>query len=230
MKQIIAASILALGIVSAGWLTSQSYLSVNQQRTVSVKGLSERVVKADLAVVTFRYSNTAQTLEKLYEHSKQSQQAIIAFLKNAGFDTHSIQLGLPTITDNFNSDYNTNQKSERFKATNQIILVDGNVDSVRKTLQQTDKLVSEGIVIDGVNVVYRYTSLNNIKQEMLTKGVKNAQSAAKVFAKNADARLGKIKYASQGQFSINDASGDYRNDDIMKKVRVVSSVTYYLED
>lgn len=230
MKQIIAAAILALGIASAGWLASQSYLSVNQQRTVSVKGLSERVVKSNLAVVTFRYSNTAQTLDKLYKESKQSQQGIIAFLKSAGFEPHSIQLGLPTITDNFNSDYNSNQKSKRFRATNQIILVDGNVDQVKKTLQQTDKLVSKGIVIDGVNVVYRYTNLNSIKQEMLTKGVENAQSAAEVFANNANARLGKIKYASQGQFSINDASGDYRNDDIMKKVRVVSSVTYYLED
>ncbi|WP_108650352.1 SIMPL domain-containing protein [Dongshaea marina] len=228
MKQVISALLLACGVALAGWFIGHNYLQVNEQKTVAVKGLAERDVKSDLGIATFRYSATADTLPVLYRNLKSSQDAIITFLTKSGFAKKEIQIGLPNVTDNFSNNYGDNRKAKRYKAASQIILMTHDVDLVGKSLQQTDQLVSKGIVLDNVQLTYRYTSLNQIKQQMLTEAVKNAQNAAEVFATNAHAKLGKIKFASQGQFSISDANGSYSNNDVMKKVRVVSSVRYQL--
>jgi len=62
---------------------------------------------------------------------------------------------------------------------------------------------------------------------MIAEATANARQAADKFASDSDSKLGKIKTASQGQFSIDNSDS---STPFIKKVRVVSTIIYYLED
>ena len=110
------------------------------------------------------------------------------------------------------------------------------MDNVEKALNSTAILISQGIVFDsqsyGSPVSYIFTKLNDIKPQMLEEATKNAQAAAAEFAKSSNSVVGKIKYANQGVFSIlpsEQTAGASEASQIDKKVRVVSTVEYWLK-
>jgi hypothetical protein len=62
---------------------------------------------------------------------------------------------------------------------------------------------------------------------MIEEATRNARESARKFADDSDSKLGKIRRASQGQFSIEDRDASTPH---IKKVRVVSTIDYYLAD
>ena len=74
---------------------------------------------------------------------------------------------------------------------------------------------------------YLFTGLNEIKPEMVEEATRNAREVALKFARDSDSKLGKIRSARQGQFSISDRD---KNTPHIKRVRVVSTIEYYLAD
>ena len=128
--------------------------------------------------------------------------------------------------------YGSNERNPyRYNVTTVITVTSSKVDLVRGLISEQGELLRKGIAVTGgdyrYNVQYEYTGLNQIKPQMIEEATKNARQAAEKFAKDSDSKLGKIRHANQGQFSISDRDA---NTPYIKKVRVVTTIDYSLED
>lgn len=226
---------IAAGISSGGYFIGQTmYNSKVALNTAEAKGLAERRVKADQANWTINYSVAGvqqSQIPALYKQSESNQKKIIAILKENGLTHDEIQIG---VIDYFYREFRNNQQvlvDQRHELRGAINVETSNVDIVSKARAAVNKLIAEGIRIDNQAPQYRFTSLNNIKPEMLKEATQNAQIAANEFAGSAGAKVGKIRSARQGSFYIRDAGSEYGDTQkIEKDVRVVTTITFYLEN
>ena len=216
------AALIMVGLILLGIFIRQGLNTfAAKDRTVTVKGLAEMEVQADKVIWPLVYKNLGNDLNKLYEDIKQNNQTIIQFLKEQGIDEKEISINAPEIID---------MKAERYSGDRDTPYR-YNVTRVRKLISEQGELLKRGIAITSgdyrYNVVYEYTSLNKIKPQMIEEATRNAREAAEKFAKDSESRLGKIKQASQGQFSISDRDP---NTPYIKNVRVVTTIDYLLEE
>lgn len=230
-SKIITAAILAFGIALGGFFIAHGFTAAREyNRYVQVKGLAEKIVKADEAIWSLNIKLVNNELPALYKSIDEAQAKTRSFLKKHGFKEDEISLNPVSVTDNQSMSYNQNQDMPRYSADTGLTVNTAHVDQVAASLQKTRDLVQEGIVVTASTVVYRYNNLNSIKPEMLDEATQNAYEAAQSFAKNAKASLGYIRRAMQGLFTITDANSNYDSgNDIMKKVRVVTTVEYQLK-
>ena len=224
--------IIALGIVASGYFVDKGLSSfADKNRTVNVKGLSEKVVTADKVTWPLVYKNIGNDLSALYNDIKNSNEIIVEYLKSKGIEDSEINLNAPEIIDMKAERYSSTPSQYRYNVTTIVTVTSSKVDVVRKLITEQGEFLKKGIAIvsgDYQHVVrYEYTSLNDIKPQMIEEATKNARQAAEKFAKDSDSKLGKIMQANQGQFSIvdEDATTPY-----LKRVRVVTTVNYALED
>ena len=226
------AVILAVGLVLLGVFIERGLSEFAQRdRSVNVKGLAEMEVPADKVTWPLVYKSLGNDLNALYDNIKRSNQTILEFLKEKGIDEKEISVNAPDIIDLKAERYSNNDSPYRYNVTSVITVTSSKVDLVRKLISEQGELLKRGIAIMGgdyrYNVLYEYTSLNAIKPGMIEEATKNAREAAEKFAKDSESELGKIVRANQGQFSITDRDG---NTPYIKKVRVVTTVEYSLED
>lgn len=229
---VIAAICLSIGIVSFGFILKGTALEVkSMERTVHVKGLAEREVIADTVIWPLQYSDVDNNLEALVSRVEQKNDAVIAFLKLHGFDDTEITTGSQSIIDKQAREYTDNNQKIRYLVRSNITVYSSAPDKVINALSQVHQLAKQGIAIEQGNyatkVEYLFTGLNNIKPAMVQEATEKAREVANKFAKDSNSKLGKIKTARQGQFSISDRDS---NTPQIKKVRVVSSIEYYLSD
>ena len=201
-------------------------------RTVNVKGLCEKEVKADKVIWPVVYRVMANDIQSVYDQTDGNNAAIIAFLKSGGISDSEITVSVPEISDKYASEYGSNDRTFRYIAKNVITVCTSDVDEVLALMSRQSELLKKGIVTAGGNqwenpVEFKYEGLNGIKPEMIEEATRNAREAAQKFAKDSDSRLGKIKTANQGTFTIENRDS---NTPYKKKVRVVTSVTYYLKN
>ena len=200
-------------------------------RTVNVKGLCEREVKADKVIWPVVYKVMANDIPSAYDQTDYSNEPIINFLKKGGIEDAEISVATPAISDKYANEYGGNDRAFRYISTNIITVCTKKVDVVLDLMAKQSQLLKKGIVTGGNKwenpVEFQYDSLNEIKPEMIEEATKNARETAEKFAKDSDSTLGKIKTASQGTFTITDRDS---NTPHIKKVRVVTSVTYYLKN
>ena len=201
-------------------------------RTVNVKGLCEKEVKADKVIWPVVYRVMANDIQSVYDQTDSNNAAIIAFLKSGGISDSEITVSVPEISDKYASEYGSNDRTFRYIAKNVITVCTSDVDEVLALMSRQSELLKKGIVTAGGNqwenpVEFKYEGLNGIKPEMIEEATHNAREAAQKFAKDSDSRLGKIKTANQGTFTIENRDS---NTPYIKKVRVVTSVTYYLKN
>lgn len=221
------------GLVGLGGVLGHNLLELKAlDRTVSVKGLSEREVKADIAIWPIEYVRLGNDLGKLYAELDQDRMALERFLKEAGFKEGEMSLGAPAVVDRLSHEYSANEKvSYRYVATQTLSLYTPSVDLVRSNLAKLSELGKQGIVLRTESyenqIEYLYTQLNALKPEMIAEATQSARASAQKFAEDSQSRLGKIKTASQGQFTIRERD---KNTPHIKSVRVVSTVEYYLND
>ncbi|UBM58110.1 SIMPL domain-containing protein [Marinilongibacter aquaticus] len=232
-----------LGLFLHGLLLGYAIQRFNKEdRSISVKGFSEREVLADQAVWTIK---TEATVNDLLDGSKQIESAkkqIVAFLvKNGVKQQEIIQLDL-NVTDKLAQAYGSYTGTYRYLVQNKIQVRSSDVQKIQDLSRKTDELLKAGVSISSTNdyrpaIQYLFTGLNDIKPEMLSEATANARKAAEEFTKDGNVELGKLKRASQGLFSIVDrdasASGEggYASsvNDIYKKVRVVIHVEYSID-
>jgi uncharacterized protein len=217
-----------LGYLLAGGITRIKALD----RAIAVKGLSEREVPANIAIWPIKFSEADNDLNNLYSTMQRKNSIIVEFLKKHGFSEKEIFTSAPAIRDRQAQEYGESDKGKyRYSGISAISVYTGNVDAVRDTMQKLVELGKSGIAISGESYEsktnFLFTKLNDIKPQMIEEATKNAREVAEKFAKDSKSRLGKIKTASQGQFSIEDRDS---NTPYIKKVRVVSTVEYYLSD
>lgn len=231
-ESILLGILLFLGLASLGYFISKAAYQVKTaERVVTVKGLAEKEVKANIAIWPISFKETGNDLITLNSAIKSKSSKVVGYLKSKGFNDEEITVAPPQLKD-LEADQYYNQKDIRYRyiAKSTVTVYTDKVDLVRESISALDTLIKEGIALSSDyedRSQYLYTSLNEIKPEMIEQATKNARKSAEKFAEDSGSNLGKIKRAWQGQFSITDRDS---NTPYIKKVRVVSTLEYFLVD
>jgi len=232
MKNYIRESILlCIGLIVMGLCIYSGLNSFSsRQRTVTVKGLSEREVKADVVTWPICVNMAGNDLSSINSQIAANNAAIKQFLLDGGLSEDEITFNAPSVTDRDAERYSSRANGYRYVASSIVTVVSDKVDLVGQLVTRQGELLSKGVAIasdDYSNQIsYEFTGLNDIKPEMIEEATKNAREAGEKFAKDSESRLGKIKTATQGQFSIYDRDSYTPS---IKKVRVVTTIVYYLK-
>lgn len=221
---------LMIGLVVGALLLGNAVrASRADDRVVSVKGLCEREVKADKVICPFAYKEGGDNLQQLYRTIEDKNGVIIEFLKDAGISEEEITIAAPKVVDT-RTEWSGSQNRYAYIVTSVVTVCTDKVDEIIALQSRQGELLQRGIATAAsweYQTVYSFTKLNEIKPAMIETATKNARETAEKFAADSDSKLGKIKRATQGQFSITDRDS---NTPYMKNVRVVTSVDYYLKD
>lgn len=229
----VEAIILAMAIVLFGTIIRSSLdRFADKERVVTVKGLSEREVPADKVVWPLIYKELGNEPAEIYQRIEKKNSTVIDFLKKHGLSDEEIMQNPPQVKDRFADSWSHENIVDRYVASSVIIVSSTHVDLVRTIMQKQAELMKMGIALIteeyGSNMVkYEFAGLNDIKPEMVEESTKNARATAEKFAKDSDSELGKIRRATQGQFSISNRDN---NTPYIKNVRVVSTIEYYIKD
>lgn len=222
-----------LGLTALGFLLGNAAIKFKEyERTVTAKGLSEHEYEADIVIWPIQFNVAGNDLTDLYNSIEAGSSEIKSFLTENNIQPDEITFSSPAITDKSAQQYSSNLKAEfRYSAFQTVTVYSKNVDNVRNLMSALSELGKKGIVFTGNNyqtqTEYIFTRLNEVKPEMIEEATRKAREVAQKFAADSESRLGKIKRASQGQFSISPRD---KNNPHIKKVRVVSTVVYYLSD
>ncbi len=231
-NHVIAAALIALGIVILGWSVKAGIDNfANKDRKVNVKGLAEQEVEADKVTWPIVSKEMGNDLPELYDKIGVTQGKIKAFLLRNGVKENELTVNAPQVVDLNAEQYSENRKPYRYIITSVMTVTSQNVKQVRQIIARQGDLLKEGIaIVDGGYenpVKYEFVSFREMKPKMMQEAIENAQKTAQQFAENSHSKLNKIVSADQGQFSIDDRDS---NTPYIKKVRVVTTVTYSLKD
>ncbi|MBN1472163.1 MAG: SIMPL domain-containing protein [Syntrophaceae bacterium] len=210
-------------------------------RTVTVKGLVEKVVKADQSIWVLRFRRASEDIKDAQTKISTDRDAGIAFLKKQGFKDEEISRQPTRTIDKLAREYDQNQATERYRyvVTSSLVVTTPSIDLVIKALGETEELLKSGVVLDGqdegtANPRYIITKFNELRPQLLAEATKNARMTAQQFASDSGARVGKIRSANQGNIQIfgsdgNDESAPYSPTSTpVKKIRVVSTFEFEL--
>ena len=225
-------AIVAAGLAVLGFFVYLGLGSLAERdRVVSVRGLAEREVKADRVIWPIVYKTTGNDLQALYARLNDVGETITQFLVANQVPDSAISLSAPQIVDLRADRYHTNRTADRYNVTLVTTVTTDKVDLVRSLMPRMGELLKSGIAISvgdyDSQVRYEFNGLNRIKPEMIEQATRNAREAAQQFAKDSESKLGKIKSASQGLFTV-DSRDQYTPH--IKRVRVVTSVNFYLDN
>jgi hypothetical protein len=220
------------GIAIAGIYHGESLKeSRKPQRVVSVRGLAERDVDADLAIWPITFSETSNDLADLYSRIVEKRKIIDGFLREAGFGAADISFSAPQVADQHAREFDEGRSKSpyRYMGRATVTVRSGDVPLVKRTIESSGSLVGKGVVIVAENwenrTQYFFKGLNTIKPQMIEEATKTARAAAEKFAADSGSTIGKIRSASQGLFEITDRD---QGTPEKKQVRVVTSVDYTL--
>ena len=227
-NRLVSAALIAVGIICLGWFIKAGIDNfANKDRQVTVKGLAEREVPADKVTWSISTKVTGNDLPMLYESINLQTDKIKRFLKRNGLDEKEITVNPPSISDLEAREWGENNKSFRYIVSTTITVATNKVEQVKKAIFQQAELLKQGVAIENSNAQYEYASFQQMKPEMMAEAIKNAQKTAEQFAEASNARLGGIQTAGQGQFEIDDRD---QNTPYIKKLRVVTTITYSLKE
>ena len=226
--------VISLSIVIAGFFIGNMHKTGKKyDRYVQVKGLSEKEVKADLAVWPINISFAGNDLKSLKNQIEKQNKEVNDFFISQGFKEEEITNGTTNIFDVQTDRYNSNNMNREFRylAKSEITIRTADIARLQNALSESLELISKGILLGSKNqwrpIEYIFTGLNEIKPTMIEEATKNAREVAEKFALDSNAKVGKIRVAKQGLFIINDRDA---NTPEIKIVRVVSTIDFQLED
>lgn len=228
-----SAAVLSLGLVVGGYTLGNGLVRARDaDRSVTVRGLAERDVTADLATWSLTYAAKAADLGTAQAQAEQDSQAIRSFFHEAGFPDDALQPAGVNV-----SQYSNNGVPE-VTVRQTMVLRSNDIARAQNAARKQFDLVRRGVVLeDGSGVKFSFTKLNAIKPEMIAQATRDARASAEQFARDSGTSVGQIKSATQGYFSIaprdSSASGDEGGgggaiDSPYKRVRVVTTVDFYL--
>ncbi len=225
--------IFSAAISLAGFFIGQmNWNSLKNNRSVQVKGLSEREVMADLAVWPMQFTLTGNDLVVIKRKIESQTNQTKKFFMEKGFKEDEIIVGATNINDRDAQLYSSgNRRPFRYLAKTDITLRTNDIPKIKAAQKELVNLAAQGVLINSKSswspVRFSYTKLNSIKPSMIEEATKKAKEVAEKFAEDSNSKVGKIKSAYQGIFSIN--SRDENSPEI-KSVRVVTTINYFLED
>lgn len=226
--------IICLSIIIAGFFIGNMHKTGKKyDRFVQVKGLSEREVKADLAVWPINISLAGNDLKQIKSDLEKQNIEVYNFFIQQGFDKNDLTQGNTNISDAQANIYNTNAQysTNRYLAKSEFTVRTNDIEKLRKALSESLEFMSKGILLGSKNewspIEYIFTGLNDLKPSMIEEATKNAREVAEKFARDSNSQVGTIRIARQGLFSISDRD---QNTPEIKTVRVVSTIDFQLED
>ena len=226
---------IAVGLIGCGYFIGNTlYKSRVGVNTATVKGLAEQKVKSDLAVWDINYTMEAPALEDAHAAADEKKDIVADFLKEQGFKKDEISYNTNGYLQEFRDGDGVLQ-DKKYQVTVYITIRTADVDKVEQVRQRVGDLMGQGVMMNANAPNYHFTGLNDIKPKLLQEATKNARLAATQFAEDAGAKVGTIQSASQGSFSITafDGEQNYEITDtssLYKKVRVVTTIAFYLND
>ena len=224
----IAAALIAVGIALMGLFIKAGIDNfANKDRMVTVKGLAEREVSADKVTWSIGTKVTGNDLPLLYENINIQTDKIKRFLRQNGLDEKEITVNPPSISDLEAREWGDNQKNFRYIVNTTITVATNKVTEVNAAIFKQAELLKQGVAIENSSPDYEYASFQKMKPEMMAEAIKNAQKTAEQFTEASKCDLGSIQTAGQGQFEIDDRD---QNTPYIKKLRVVTTITYSLND
>ena len=222
-----------IGMAVFALLAGHTIRSVKRmEEFVTVKGLSEREMPADLAIWPVAFSVSDNDLTLLEGKIQAARKTVYQFLTESGFDQTEISNAPPQITDARTSsgEIDESKRPIRYQANITVLLRSAKVSKVKSAMETCDKLVQQGIALNGGDYAskpqFLFTGLNQIKPDMIQEANRNARKAAERFAADANSPVGAVRHAVQGPFEINDVDSSSPD---RKIVRVVTTVDFYLQ-
>jgi hypothetical protein len=232
-RSILAALLVGLGLLGAGWFAAQGMARLKTaDRYVTVKGSAEKVVDADLVVWPLPHSVGGNDLADVQAKLDANTQIIRAFFGQAGFKPAEIVVSPPRLEDRWAWASGDNKPPERYRYSTTVILRTSDVARALTALRGSGQLVARGVMLGSADggmggPDFEYTKLNAIKPALIAEATANARQSAEQFAKDSGARIGGIRTANQGVVDISDRD---QGSPQVKKVRVVTTVEYFLKD
>ena len=228
----LAALVLAVGLASGGYLIGRGLFAARAaDRYVTVKGLAEREVKANLAMWPIVFNATGNDLASVQASLDASAKKIAAFLQARGFPAADYTVSSPRVTDREAQEGRAaGRPIDRYVAEQTVTLRSPRVEAVKGAIQRSGDLIREGVALVRsyeYNTTFLYTALDEIKPAMIAEATKDARKAAEQFARDSNSRVGGIRNAQQGYFDIQDRDAFSPE---FKKVRVVTTVQYFLAE
>jgi hypothetical protein len=223
--------LLAVGMIGGGALIGQGVVNARVgDRSVSVRGLAERDVKADLAILPLRFTASGEVLSEVQARIDGDLAIVRRFLAQQGYPAEAVNLGRLEVTDTRSQAWGGNDNRPRFILAQTVIVRTNDVDRVQTTTRALNDLIRQGVVLqDFSGATYLFTRLNEVRAPMIAEATASARSGAEQFAKDSGNAVGPIRQASQGYFEIlaRDETGD-ESQTPDKKVRVVTTISYRL--
>lgn len=234
--KVFAALILGISaVVSASFISAGLTDLRTGDRYVTVKGVAERDVGADLALWPIRFVATGTSLSDAQQKASSSRNAIMAFLKLQAISDSAVELQRLDVTDTRANPYQDHTGEQKFIISQTLMVRSEDIDKIRQAAQSVSELVDSGVVLSSdygaSGPTYLFNGLNDIKPEMIAEATAAAREAASQFADDANTELGDLRRANQGVFQIlarDQAPGVSEQQHPAKTVRVVSTVEYYL--
>ena len=237
-RDLIRPSILAAGIIIAGLFVGGGISKAREDRFVTVKGISEREVTADLAIWPLRIVAADNDLAGANATVKKSLAQIRAFLADNQIDVSQLQLQDFSVTDAQTNQYSGgNGGGARYVIKQTVVVRSRRPDLVSAASQRVSDLVSNGVVLSSGGEygnggpTFVFTGLNKLKPQMIGEATARARESAEQFARDSHSSIGGIRRASQGVFEIlprDQAEGITEASQITKTVRVVTTIDYAL--
>jgi hypothetical protein len=230
---LIAAALLSTGMIGGGYLLGDGLRRANMaERSVTVRGLAERNVTADLATWTIVFSETGTELGPVQGSTDEKSRAVRAFFARAGFPANAVSDTGASVNQFFDSNRQQNVVTVRRR----LQLRTTDVMRARSAYARQADLIRAGVALEeGSGIVYSFTKLNAIKPQMVAEGTRSARQSAEQFANDSGTDVGGIKSATQGYFSIGARDGDVDGEggsnagsSPLQKVRVVTTIDFYL--
>jgi uncharacterized protein len=233
-----AVAIFAIGLTTSGYALGDGLRrsKMAEHRIVSVRGVSERNVTADLATWTVDFSHQGTDFGSIQQSVDGQARAVRSFFQRAGFRPDEISDSDVSVTREQPRDKEGQPVGPlRLTVKRSIQLRTGNVMRLRAAYSAQSELLREGVEVSATNASYTFTRLNALKPQMIAEATQNARRSAEEFARDSGTSVGRIKTASQGYFSVGPRDGDECEDcnangrsSPFQKVRVVTSVDYEL--
>jgi len=202
------AVLLAAGLAASGWFIGRGFInSRTADRFVTVKGVAELDVEADIALWPVRFVATDDDLNAAQQRIEQSKKKILIFLNKNDIDTTSIEMQALEVTDAMANQYRSGPVTSRYIISQTLMVRSTDPSLIRKASQKVNELVQAGVVLSsnqGPNAgpTFLFSRLNDLKPAMLAEATANARKAAEQFARDSGSDVGGIRRANQGIFVI----------------------------
>lgn len=236
-------AMICIGLIVLGVCINKGLQSFsNKERVVTVKGLAEKNIEATKAEIIVTTNFSGSLAKDVIARVDNRVTALSNYFKEKGYDFKTQELDLNDTKTDYTYEWTDDNKrvkvpKDRYFAGKNIVISLSEVEKAETMANEIEiDLINKNLSSD-INIEYAFPELNAIKPDLIAESTKNARITGEQFATDSQSKLGKIKTASQGQISIvgryyNDG-GDESNapkEPYLQKVRVISTIVFFLED